>query len=320
MTIPVSFIPTQPMNTITSTSRFLRIFALPVLTAGICLADTARAAVILNETFPAGQRLAQDWPGTSTWYATGTGSPGAGVNDNASGSLQLSINNTWNALTYFTESGKPVSLGVGDSLRLSLNFEVQTKTAPGDNTLRIALLNSGGNRITGDLGAGSSTTFRDYTGYYVNVRPTLQTSTSSIFGLAKRNKSGGSNYLLSEAYNAITSSSDSGATATAKNSLKSGVSYTFEVVYTRISESTLNVSVAMSGAGLDNYAYSFNDTQSPFTAFDTFAIGSTNGTTFDSVTLHSLNITLASIPEPDATGAVLGGGGLVALLLIRRRH
>ncbi|AHF94585.1 hypothetical protein OPIT5_21630 [Opitutaceae bacterium TAV5] len=295
-------------------------FALPVLTAGICLTDTARAAVILEETFPVNQRLAQDWPATSTWYATGIGSSTTAVNDDISGSLKLSINNTWNALTYFTEADKPVSLGVGDSLKLTLNFEVQTKATPGDNTLRIALLNSGGNRITGDLGTSSSATFQNYTGYYVNVRPTLPTDTSATFGLAKRNKPGGSNFLLSEAYNSIAPSSGSGAPASAENSLASGINYTFEVVYTRTSENTLNVSVVMSGAGLDNYTYAFNDISSPFTAFDTFAIGSTNGTTLDSVTLHSLSITLTSIPEPGATGAVLGGGGLVAFLLIRRRR
>jgi hypothetical protein len=292
-------------------------FALPVLTAGICLAGTARASVILNETFPANQRLTQDWPATSTWYVSGLGS--GSVEDSTAGALRIAgASNTWTTLTYFTGSASPATLGVGDSLKLTLSFEVQKQATSGDNTLRIALLNSGGKRLSADATASQIATFSAYTGYYVNVRPTLPDDSSATFGLSKR--TGTSNYLLTSAYTTVPASSGGGTTASSSNSLKPDTLYSFEVTYTRTSANALNVSVAMSGAGLDNYTYAFNDTSSPFTAFDTFAIGSTNGTTFNSVTLHSLGITLTSIPEPGVTGAVLGGGGLVAFLLIRRRH
>lgn len=260
-------------------------------------ATSANASTLLTETFVAGQRLTQNLPTTAAWYS----SSGTGVSD-ASGALVSSSNR--HTLGYFTASGSPQTLEIGHALRVDFTFSL---TAPVNSTgtLRIALLDSGANRVSADNTGFNNAAFENYTGYgaFLNLGAATAGSISERSAAAEQLING------NNAWNSLASGLGTGAT------FAEGQNYSGNLTLSRTAS---GVTISVSVSGLPGYSYSYTDTDSPFTAFDTFVIfGATNtgGYTLDDVVIH-----YAPIPEPASSALLLGGGVLVTLLGGRRRR
>lgn len=285
--------------------------AVIAMIASVCAlltASVAQGGILLQDTFEAGSRLTQDLPDTSAWYGGNTS--GGAISNATNGNLTYSYTSgawVWSLTSYFTDSGT-VDLSVGEALKVTIAFEAQINALPSDNTLRIGVLNSGGSRLSGDISAGSNSAFNAYTGYVTLLVPTQTNSSSAIITQAKRDKLG--TFPLSGG-TTTTMTGRTGPTQSAANSMQSGVTYTFEATFTRISNSDVQIDISLTGGTLSNYWSQWTDSTSSYTSFDTLIIGSTNATTFSSFTLHEVTVSQI-IPEPGSIHLLLPG--LILLL------
>lgn len=256
---------------------------------------SANAATLLSEAFVSGQRLTQGLPSTAAWYS----SSNTGVSD-ASGALVSSSNR--HTLAYFTASGAPQALEVGHALSVDFTFSL-TAPVTGTGTLRFALLDSGGDRVSADNTGFNNAVFTDYTGYgaFLNLGSATAGSVSER-GTAAEQLINGNN-----AWTSLASGLGTGASFVANQSYSGNLT---------LSRTADGVIVSVSVSGLAGYSYSYTDTDSPFVAFDTFVIfGATNTGGY---TLDNVVIGYAPIPEPASAALLLGGVVLVASFGSRR--
>lgn len=271
----------------------LRPFSFILTIVGCLAVQELYADPLLSETFISGERLTQNLPNTAAWYS----SYSSGYSDSTGDLVSLANRHL---LTYFTGSGSPQQLGVGDSLTVSFTFSLQTPVSTAAyGAIGFGLFNSGGSRISADNHGTSNTAFTDYSGYasFMNI------NASSAMKLAERNISG---VKLINSYDSYTRT----------GSLGSGTDFINNQDYTMVFDLTrtadgMEVSAALSGvtgfSGLNTYTTGIE------TAFDTFAIYVPSAYA-DGYTLKSVDIT--AVPEP-ATIGMLGLGAL-GLLVVRR--
>lgn len=260
---------------------------LPAFLGAFLTVQLASGGILLQETFPANGRTTQNLPTTAAWYAGAMS--GGSIDESVAGRLAYRYSSgswVWSLTSYFTDS-EPVDLEVGESLKVTIVFEAEiSDMLPSDNTLRIGVLNSGEIRLTGDVRNGAAVTFNDYTGYVTHLIPT-QTNSGAVMTESKRDKTG--DYPLSGgSMTAMTGRKGAGQSVT--NSMQSGVVYTFEVVYTRVSDLEVHIAASLTGDNTSNYVSEWTDSSSPYTSFDTLILGSTNETTLRSITLHEVTV------------------------------
>ena len=163
----------RPENETRTAERF-RIHRLLVETTGEAVdpvdpvdpGEPGEAVVLLDDTWAAGTRTAQNLPEQSAWFASSTerltAASGelAGVMD---GSSRL-----W--MTYFTDAA-PVQLAEGDRLRVELEFVAEDINTGNENRgLRIGLFNyANGTRVTEDGISSSGANGAGVTGYLLNM-------------------------------------------------------------------------------------------------------------------------------------------------------
>lgn len=265
---------------------------------GLFLApSTASSATLLDESFVVGQRLTQNLPTTAAWYSSSS----TGVGD-ASGALVSSSNR--HTLAYFTASGAPQTLELGHELSVSFTFSLTTPVTS-TGTLRFALLNSGGNRVSADNTGFNNAAFTNYTGYgtFLNL------GSASAGAVSKRNVAADQLINGNNAWTSLGSGLGTGATFTAAQN------YTANFTLAR---TEAGVTVSISVNGLTGYSYSLTDTESPFTAFDTFVVfGATNTGGY---TIDNVKIDYAPVPEPSSAVAWSGLAVAAGALLRRRRR
>lgn len=281
-----------------------RPFLLPA--AMLSLASiSAQGTVLLNDTFADGSRTNQNLPTSAAFYYGATPSTaGLSVVDSA---LQFSYNTNTGilsqAVAYFTDSGSPITLSVGDVLATSISFSAANISNSPD-ALRIGFFNSGGSRVSADYTGISSPSFNAYTGYAFSTN--LNSAGSNSGKIVQR--TGTNNGLYTSA-----------AFTNLKSSLKP-VGYAANTVYTL----TFEVE-ALSGSQMEitfsdslGNVYSVIDTTAVFNAFDTLGIYLTNGTfATNSYTIDNVVVAYSPVPEPSALA--LGALGSLFVMGATRR-
>ena len=234
---------------------------------------------LLDECFSPGQRLTADLPTTSAWNT----SLSSGVSD-AEGSLVCASNR--HVLTYFTPQDSAAHLEKGDVLRVEFKFEI-TNPLASNGTFRIALLDSGGIRLSDNTGL-TNALFKGHTGYGAF----LNFSKTSAASLYRRDDKGalatGKLIHGNDDYTSLASNLGTGAVFT------NGSRYTGRL---ELLQATEGMRVSFSIPELDGYHAEFIDTASPYTDFDTFVLyGASGGMTAYSV--DSVEILHIAAPSP----------------------
>ncbi len=226
----------------------------------------AGAAVIVSDSFGDGNSTVQNLPGNSIRIFKGRN---ATVRTDAVGSVTFDMTATgsnseafWG---YFTNSGSPVQLGVGDKLSVSGTFSL-TGFVAGGQDIRFGVLNSLGSRNANDLNGGQNDlTFAGDPGYALQFVPS---GTGSPFVVYRR-----TNLNVNNVFNTFGDfTAIPGAGAAARQTLANGTPYTLTYTIERVSASDTKISVAVTGGALSNLAYTATESSTaPNTAFDYFA-------------------------------------------------
>jgi pectin methylesterase-like acyl-CoA thioesterase len=223
------------------------------------------AASVVNDTFADGNSQNQDLPNNSIRIFNGRSGT---VRTDAVGSVNFNISGAAGAegfWGYFTNSGAPVTLNVGDKLTVSGTF---TFTVFGANSqdIRFGVLNSLGSRNANNLTGGmNDPSFVNDTGYALDFFPS---GSGAPFTILRRTVLTAGNLFNSIGdFTAIP-----GTGATTRQTLASNIPYTLTYSIERLSASDTKVSVAVTGGTLSNLNFtSVESSATPNTAFDYFA-------------------------------------------------
>lgn len=275
----------------------------------------SRAVVLLNDTFSDNERSTQNLTGSAEWAFAPNG--GSNTNANMSATTGALVFTPQAAATaelstaYFTASGSPYALAVGETITLTFDFKLGN-TANAENGFRFGLFNSNGTRYAAGFSSAAqpfsnAAVFSPSTGFLAaaNVGATSGTST---FGV-RRGTASGSNTTPFGGTSTITG----GFTTSGYLGLVAGTTYTALLSITRDTSSTAFVSTTINGFTQSGTATGVNASQ---ISFDTVSIlgGSSTVATGQSFTIDNVNVTV--VPEPAA--ALLGSLGFLGLLRRRR--
>lgn len=293
------------MKLLTTISFSLLSVAMPLMSSSI-----------INETWADGDRTNQDLGNNSmAWYSSagsGTVQSGAGF------MLQETGTGGRHNIGYFTESGSPVSIAVGEQIRVNFTVSFPRATALGTgNDFRMGLLNSQGSRISADSHGGTNTTpgnanyqeaFMPYSGYIFSGGVDASRSISLRKRLPDSTPSGA--LIASTGAYVTLGNTQSDHTTLAPGDLYYGI---FTVNRTGIDSAEVSYSLS-DGQSLFFDITRIDESGANF-SFDTvgFVVGSNVA---DGFRLSQVEISL--IPEPRYYGLAIGGLAL-ALILIRRR-
>jgi pectate lyase/pectin methylesterase-like acyl-CoA thioesterase len=256
---------------------------------------SAAGLTIMNDSFADGERLTFAPPASATWLKAQS-STAATV---APGSARF----TWNTTSadmisgFFTSSGSPVTLGVGDTLNLSVTFsftglnpDAIAAPSPG---LRFGILDSKGSRPA-DNGGTSNAVYIGDTGYGLFTSISTAGATSgSAFTLNRRTTLTSNNIFNTGADFTTIGAGGGPARAFADNT-----DYTLTYSITRLSATQTRLAASITGGALgDTYNFSTTETSAtPETTFDYFGwrVGSSNFAA--SITFKNLSVTLGLTP------------------------
>ena len=274
----------------------------------------AAGAVIVDDTFAAGNSQLQDLAHNSLWLFNGrsttvrTDQPGSAAFD-----VTATGTNSEAFWAFFTAAGSPINLAAGDTLSVSVTFSLSGFKNNGQD-IRWGVLNSLGTRNTTNLTGGmNDSTFVNDTGYGLDY---FASGTGSPFVIARR-------AVLSSA-NVFNSFGDflpiPGTGAASRQPLSDGTPYTLTYTIQRLTATSTRISTAVTGGALTGLNYSATESSaSPNTAFDYFAFrfGGTNFT--NQITLTELLVqyipappVITSQPQPSALTLQVGGSVTIA--------
>ena len=166
---------------------------------------------------------------------------------------------------YFTNSGSPVNLGVGDKLSVSGTFSLTGFVGTGQD-VRFGVLNSLGTRNANDLGGGmNDVSFAGDPGYALGY---FASGSGSPFVIYRR-----SNLNVNNVFNTFGDfTALPGTGATARQALVNETPYTLTYTIERLSATDTRISVSVTGGSLNNLSFtSIESSATPNTAFDYFA-------------------------------------------------
>ncbi len=284
--------------------------------AGIATASSfASASVLVNEQFNDNERLTQNAPDSLQWtYGAHRETNAFASLDASSGKLVLdhtnpSENSFAGIWTYFTPSGSPQTVAVGQTLELTFDVSVRGGVFSSSvGGFRFALFDSSSSRVTTDFasrnesGLSSGNTFKVYKGYEGQL-PVNSGSSSNNFYTRERTGSGTGLYTSTNNWSTLSGSNTTAPAFAASTTYAGRLTLTRTAVGMEIQ--------AQMGA---NTTHLVTDT-TPFTTFDTVSFFVLDAMTHD-LTLDNIRVTL--IPEPASAG--LAGMILVPLLRSRRRR
>jgi len=271
--------------------------------------------VVVDDTFADGNSQNQDLANNSLQVFNGRTN---NIRTDQVGSMTLDVTPAGTSSeaiwAYFTKSGSPIALGVGDKLSVSVTFSVTGFTANGQD-VRWGVFDSLGTRNTANLTGGQNdATFVGDTGYGLDF---FASGSGSPFVLARRT-------VLSSA-NVFNSFGDftpiPGAGASVRQSLVDSTPYTLTYTIERLSDTDTRLSTAVTGGALSNLNFSAVETSpSPNTTFDYFAfrIGGTNFTKTITFTELLVQYTpsapvITSQPQPSRLTLQVGGNVTVTV-------
>jgi hypothetical protein len=235
----------------------------------VLLPLVAGAATIVDDTFADGSSVNQNLAANSIRLFKGRA---ATVRTDAVGSVTYDMTNTGSnseaCWGFFTNSGSPVNLGVGDKLTVSTTFSLAGFTGGGQD-IRFGVLNSNGTRNANDLTGGmNDASFGNDTGYALGFTPSGSGAPFTIYRRKDAAQLTGANNPFNTFgdFNAI-----SGAGATTRQTLANATPYTLSYSIERLTATDTKISVAVTGGTLSNLNYTATESSStPLTAFDEF--------------------------------------------------
>jgi len=260
-------------------------------------AASSSAVVLVDETFADGNRSTQNPPASLAWYLYGATGYSSSVTANT-WEITPATNTPFGAIGYFTASGSPTALTVGQTMTLSFNISYATAVTGGAGNFRFALFDSGGTRISSDLTSSSDAAFnsdRGYASFY-----TLSTDSDVTNGYRLRERTNDNDSLWTAgAFSTLGTNGDNNVATT------NDVLYAATLTLEYVSPTQMTVTSNVNGNILSR------TDSSPYTTFDSIAFSSngTNGT----VNLSNIEVTV--VPEP---GTCLLAGLGFGLLLWRR--
>jgi hypothetical protein len=260
-----------------------------LLHSALASATIATAAadpvILLQETFPANSRSTQNLPGSAQWLLARSASP-SGISNGAWSITALNETaRSFFGLAYFTASGSPLELKVGDSLTLAFQASVSNASGGGQG-LRFGFFHSKGARLTGDISTTSSTTLNGYSGY--GVFSDFKSSPSATGSLQIMRRPGGADALFTG--QAVGGFTIIGASGTAP----SVAAASFERVtlkLKRINETSVEITTTVAGTALVRTDSTLN-----LTTFDSVSIFSDGNS--GTVSLRDITVALGDLPEP----------------------
>jgi pectin methylesterase-like acyl-CoA thioesterase len=232
------------------------------------------AAPLVNDTYADGNSQNQDLANNSIRLFNGRSSPNT-VRTDAVGSVtfdetnQTSSDGFWG---FFTNSGAPVNLKIGDKLSVSGTF-VLTGFVGGGQDIRFGVLNSLGTRNANNTTGGmNDSSFINDTGYALDFVPS---GTGAPFVIWRRTTLTSGNVFNSNTdFTTIP-----GTGATARQTLVDATPYTLSYTIERLTATDTKISVAVTGGALSNLNYTATETSgNPNTAFDYFGFRIANNT------------------------------------------
>jgi len=245
------------------------------------------AATVIDDTFADSNSANQDLPNNSlqvfkarTATARNTTPGNAEFDMTATGTSSDAL---W---AYFTNSGSPVTLQVGDSLTFAGTFTL-TGFVGGGQDIRFGLLDSKGTRNTADLTGGqNNAAFGDDTGYAAQY---YGSGAGTPFILYRRDVT---SPVTTNIFNSFTNAGFTpltGTGASARQTLTNATPYTFSYTVTRNTATETAITISVTGGALTNYNFTATEVSAnPHTSFDwfTFRVG---GNTFaQKITLNRL--------------------------------
>lgn len=302
-----------------------------VFAAAIGCAITARATVLVNDTWLDGTRTDPASPtysefGTdgdadgnleSVWYRGGVGTfDPVGAGGPLRNDLTVNMTAQSSLTTYFTPEATPVSLAVGETLKVTWVFTPTTISVNNGQNFRVAVVDSpAANRLTSDLSPVSDA----YTGYASFINLTSgNLAHAAPFELRERGTPAVAGSMLSSG--TVWTGIGNGAT-TGNPGFVSAEPYTYYFEATRTPANELAIIARLTGAAIDgDGVMEVNLTDATpnggsFT-FDTFTIRISNGNANAAIFDTSL-FRVEVVPEP-ATLVMLGLGGILSIALARR--
>ncbi len=251
-----------------------RYFGSIVLLALCCSAQAQNpAGVIVDDTFANGNSQLQDIPHNSLFVFNGRTN---NIRTDQVGSLSLDMtpaSTSSEAIwAFFTDAGKPVNLGVGDTLTVAVTFSTTGFKNNGQD-VRFGLLDSQGTRNTTNLAGGmNDATFIGDTGYGLDY---YASGTGSPFVIGRHTVFTNANLFN----NFGDFATINGTGATDRQTIVDGVKYTLTYTIQRTSATNTSITASLTGGAISGLTYTaVENSPSPATTFDYFAfrIGGTN--------------------------------------------
>src|SRR5215207_855188 len=245
----------------------------------LLLQSVAAAATIVNDTFADANSQNQNISNTSVRLFNGRAGT---VRTDSAGSVNFNVAAAGGSEGFwgFFADGAPVTLGVGDRLKVSAAFSVQNINATNLGAdLRFGLFDSKGTRTTANTTGGiNSPTFADDPGFATRLAGTAASSTPP-FTVHRRVSPSATDPLANvisttvAEYQALTVCGGS-----ARAPLANGVPYTFIFTVERTSATDTKVTVTLTDGGSFNLSTTATETsQAPASTFDWFGFRVPNG-------------------------------------------
>ena len=229
-----------------------------------------QATVLVDDTFADANSANQDLPNNSLQVFKARS---ATARNTTVGNAEFDMTTTGTSSeafwAFFTNSGAPVTLNVGDSVSLSATFSLTGFVGTGQD-VRFGFFDSKATRTTADLTGGQNhVSFGDDTGYAAQY---YASGSGSPFVLYRRDVV--SPTPITNPFNSFTNAGFTtltGSGASARQPLTSGTQYTYNYTVTRLSATETQVTVAVTGGSLSGLTYTATETSAtPYNTFDSF--------------------------------------------------
>jgi hypothetical protein len=268
---------------------------LSVLAVSACLAATAPAAVVFNDTFDSG---------TTPWFKVYTGGSNPGTLSNASGELSWALQDGTKGIIGRAFNATSLASD-GDKLKLTFDWR---QTAASVSIIRVGLADITGTLAADGWGANGSSagTIGSYTGYYSFFRDASGTANEA-------REQTGTNTAIG---NVPTSDPQAPLASTTQNyDINQDGTVTYQVLFEleRLSPTSVKTTMTLSSGVTTHMTMVGTDITSAYTSFDSAYI---RGGAASTMLLDNIKLEYVAVPEPTSLALL----GLGAMGLIRRRR
>lgn len=291
--------------------------------AGLAVSLSAQTTVVNDDfTSTEDRQLGALSSTRANWYvlSNNTTTQAQTVVTGGSNGTPLSINGSAIAGSSNAYMAKwtPATLGVGDTLTVSLTFSFQRLPATGG--LRFGIFDSTpGGVITSDVASVGQASFTGDTGYAWTGNSSMNIGTApsgNVFRIGERTTLTATNlFSTSGDFTPLQAGNGTNA-AWALNT-----SYTMEMSFYLAAADALHINAVLSGGAFGSgiAALEAVDSTPTATSFDYLLFRSATGNLWDVIFTELSVIQIAAIPEPSTYAAIFGIGALGLALWRRRR-